>query len=111
VQEIAKGVNTIVTEGVIDTLTAIVKWPGRTVLGAHGAGQLTAIVEAAAPRVKATGGKLVLVPDGDDVGKRQMVRAGEKALAAGLVMDSTLIVVEVAPHRDLNEAHCKGWKL
>lgn len=110
VQEITSA-STIVVEGVIDALTAIQRWPGRTVLGAHGAGQLRAVVEAAAPRVVAAGGKLVLVPDRDDVGQRQAYRAGEAAIAAGLVMDRTLLVVDVAPHHDLNEAHCKGWAL
>lgn len=109
-QEITAGTNTIITEGVIDTLTAITKWPGRLVLGAHGAGQLSSLVAAAAPRVKETGGKLVLIPDSDDIGKRQMIRAGERALEAGLVMDQTLLVIELAPHHDLNEAHCNGWK-
>ena len=74
-------------------------------------GQLPALVEAAAPRVRDAGGKLVLIPDDDDIGKRQAIRAGEAALKAGLVMDKTLLVVEVTPHHDLNEAHCAGWKL
>ncbi len=110
VLDITDGASVIVTEGVIDTLTAIVRWPGRVVLGAHGAGRLAGIVETVAPTIRAKGGKLVLVPDTDDVGAKAAVRAGEAALAAGLEMDRTLIVLDLGEHKDLNEAHCAGWK-
>jgi DNA primase len=110
VAEITNGASVIIAEGVIDTLTAIHRWPGRVVLGAHGAGRMTRIVETVAPIVLAKGGKLVLVPDGDDVGQRCAIKAGEAALAAGLEMDRTLIVLDLGGYKDLNEAHCAGWK-
>lgn len=109
VADITNGASVIIAEGVVDTLTAIQRWPGRVVLGAHGAGRMASIVETVAPIVKTKGGKLVLVPDGDDVGQRCAIKAGEAALAAGLEMDRTLIVLELGVHHDLNEAHCAGW--
>lgn len=108
--EIQAGSKVLIAEGVIDTLTAIQLWPDHVVLGAHGAGRLTQIVEAAAPIVHAKGGRLVLVPDGDDVGQRCAINAGEAALDAGLEMDETLVVVDLGDHHDLNDAHCAGWK-
>lgn len=110
VADIDGSANVIIAEGVVDTLTAIQLWPGRVVLGAHGAGRMTAIAETVAPLVAAKGCKLVLVPDGDDVGQRCAIRAGEAALAAGLEMDKTLIVVELDAHPDLNAAYAAGWK-
>lgn len=110
IADIEQGSTVIITEGVIDTLTAVTIWCGRVVLGAHGAGRLSMIVETAAPIVKARGGKLVLVPHADDVGQRCMVRAGEAALDVGFAMERDLFVIEFPPHKDLNEAHCAGWK-
>jgi hypothetical protein len=109
IQEITAA-STIVCEGVIDTLTAVQRWPGRTVLGAHGAGNMEAVTAAAAPRVLAAGGKLVIVADDDETGQRAALLAGKAALRAGLVMDETLLLVDLGGHKDLNEAHCKGWR-
>ncbi|MDX2091079.1 MAG: toprim domain-containing protein [Kofleriaceae bacterium] len=111
VADITKGASVIVTEGVIDTLTAIQRWPGRVVLGANGTGRMTRIVETVAPIVLEMKGKLVLVPHTDEPGQKAAIKAGEAAIAAGLVLHSTLIVIDVAPHKDLNEAHCAGWEL
>ena len=108
VQEIGRG-DTIVTEGIADTLTAIQLWPDATVLGASGAGQLRNVVEAAAPRVRTAGGRMVIVPDADDVGQRCAIRAGEAALDVGLVIDRTLVVLEL-PEHDLNDSYQKGWR-
>lgn len=108
VQDIGPGV-TVIVEGVMDALTAAQLWPDRLVLGASGAGQLHAVATEAAPLVRAAGGTLIIVPDGDEVGQRCAIRAGEAALAAGLVIDRDLLVLEL-PHHDLNESHCRGWK-
>jgi hypothetical protein len=110
VLDIEAGSTVVIAEGVIDTLTAIRLWPDAVVLGAHGAGRMTSIVETVAPIVKTKAGKLVLVPDGDDVGQRCAIKAGEAALSAGLVMDETLIVIDLGVHHDLNAAHCAGWR-
>lgn len=108
-QEIGRG-ETIITEGVIDSLTAAQRWPAATVLGAHGAGRLPMVAAAAAPLVLANGGTMVLIPDTDDTGAAWAVKAGEAAIRAGLAMDHSLRVVDVAPHDDLNDAHrSKEW--
>lgn len=110
VADITTGSTVVVTEGLIDTLTAIQLWPDHVVLGAHGAGRMALLVETVAPIIVSKGGKLVLVPDGDDVGQRCAIKAGEAAMAAGLEMDNTLIVLDLGAHHDLNAAHCAGWK-
>jgi len=102
--------DTIVTEGVVDTLTAVVLWPDALALGAYSAGQLVSLFEAAAPRVKERGGRLLLVPDSDEVGKRAAIGALQVAKSAGLVFGETMIVVEIGDHHDLNAAFMKGWK-
>ena len=110
VQEITSA-DTIVTEGIVDTLTAVQLWPKGLALGAHCAGQLPALVAAAAVRVKACGGRLLIVPDGDDVGQRAAARAVDVAVDAGLVADQTLIIVDLGEHGDLNAAHVAGWRV
>lgn len=109
--DITDGASVIIAEGVIDTLTAIQRWPGRVVLGAQSAGRMTNIVETVAPIVKARGGKLVLIPDGDEPGQKAAIAAGTAALSHGLEMDRTLIVIDLHGYKDLNEAHCAGWTL
>ncbi|HEX4455692.1 MAG TPA: hypothetical protein VH143_32750 [Kofleriaceae bacterium] len=102
--------DTIVVEGVADTLTAIQLWPAATVLGAAGAGQLAAVVEAAAPAVRTNGGRLVLVPDDDDVGIRCAANAVIAARHAGLVLERTIELIDLGEHHDLNDAHRAGWE-
>ncbi|MCX5747913.1 MAG: hypothetical protein NT062_36070 [Proteobacteria bacterium] len=109
VQEIRAG-DTVIAEGIIDTLTAVILWPNGLAIGAHSAGQLGALVAAAAPRVKAIGGRLLLVPDRDERGKAAAKVAIKIALEAGLRINETLIIVDVAPFKDLNEAHVAGWR-
>lgn len=101
--------DTIVTEGILDTLTAKVIWPDAVVLGASGAGQLARVVERAARRAVRFGGRLMLVPDNDDVGRQQAIRAGYAAIEAGLTMGRSLLVVEV-PEHDLNDSYRAGWR-
>lgn len=108
VHEVERGYAMIV-EGVADALTAVQLWPDRVILGAHGAGRVADVVRASAPRVRDRGAGLVLVPDGDDVGQRCALRATDIAIASGLVVGRDLHLIDVAPHHDLNEAHCAGW--
>lgn len=107
--QIRAGGTVVVTEGVVDTLTAILAWPHAAVLGAHGVEQLARVVAAAAPRVVAARGRLVLVPHPDRVGQDAAVEAAARALEAGLAMDRDLDVLELGA-RDLNEAWCAGWR-
>lgn len=109
IQDVSRGVVVMLVEGVFDALTAVLLWPDRVVLGAHGAGRLPAIAAAVSPRIAADHGTLVLVPHDDETGERWAVRAGEVALTVGLVMDATLRVLELR-HKDLNDALRAGWK-
>ncbi len=108
--QIRPGVDVIVTEGVIDSLTAAVAWPKAVVLGAHGAARMPAIVAAAAPRVKAAGGRLLLIPDADPPGHAAAVDGGMRAMDLGLELDVDLILVEPDGYDDLNAAWCGGWR-
>ncbi len=109
VGEILRGARVIVTEGVIDSLTAAVAWPGAVVLGAHGAAQMPAVVAAAAPRVRTVGGQLFIVPDPDQPGQDAAVEAAGHALVEGFSVDRDLHFIELGDC-DLNDAWCAGWR-
>lgn len=108
--QIGPGMDVVVAEGVIDTLTAALAWPHAVVLGAHGASNVAPICAAAAPRVKAAGGRLFLVPDTDAVG-REAARLGlQAARKAGLRLNRELVQIDLGEHADLNAAWCAGWR-
>ena len=109
IRDVTPGCTVVVTEGVIDSLTAVQAFPDALVLGAHGASQIAAIVREVAPRLAGGGGTLVLAPDADEPGQRAAIAAGDLALAAGLVLDATLQLLEFAG-ADLNAAWCAGWR-
>lgn len=109
-RQIVGPIDVVLTEGVIDTLNAALAWPHAVVLGAHGVNNLARICAAAAPRVRAAGGRLLLVPDTDAVGQDAAVAAGTHALDAGFVIDRDLLVIDVRPAPDLNAAWCAGWR-
>jgi hypothetical protein len=95
----------IVTEGVMDSLTARCAWPLAVVLGANGAGNLPKVVESAIARIKLAGARLSICPHDDEPGHRSAIRAGQIALAAGIEPQ----IVEYHGN-DLNEAWQKGWR-
>lgn len=100
----------LVTEGVTDTLAAVLLWPDAIVVGANGAGMLAHVVRAVAPRVRAVAGTLVGVPDLDAPGAAAMGDALRCAVADhGFVLDRDLRVVDVAPHKDLSDAVRAGF--
>lgn len=101
---------TILTEGVADTITAALAWPGQAHLGAHGACNLPAIAKAAAQRCIQVGSRLVLVPHNDRTGHDAAVDAARAAVAAGLsVSRGTLLIVKHGA-KDLNDAWRGGWR-
>ena len=106
-------VEVILTEGVFDTLAAMLIRPTALVLGAHGAGRLEKIANAIAPKVAAINGTLFVVPHADGgTGEREMAKAVRAAVRAGLAVDESLVLVDVAPHKDLAEAvrgRTWGW--
>jgi hypothetical protein len=102
--------DTMITEGLMDSVTAAQLWPERLILGAGGAELVATVAAHAAPRVRAVGGRLWVVPDSDVEGMRACAAAIDAAIAAGLTPGQDLIVLAFGAHHDLNAAHCAGWK-
>lgn len=100
----------VVTEGMVDTLTAQLAWPDATVLGAHGAGNLTAIVRAVAPLVSRGGGRLLIAPHNDPAGRAACSVAGRAAIEAGLSAAGGSLTLVCHHEKDLNDAWRAGWR-
>jgi hypothetical protein len=96
--------DTVLVEGVFDYLSAVTLWPDLLVLGADGASLLPHMARAVAPAIAAAGRRLLLVPHKDTAGSRANVAAGKEAITAGLRLQSTLVILNVGPHGDLNDA-------
>jgi hypothetical protein len=110
--EIERGHDVVVTEGIADTITALVAWPDAVVLGANGTGPLPVVIRASARHVARVRGRLLVVPHADERGQGEdAVAAGTMgALQAGLCPGYDLLVVELGGAKDLNEAWCAGWR-
>lgn len=110
VAAIRKNTPVIVTEGLADTITAALAWPGAVVLGAHGAGNLPTVVRVAAPAVVRHGTRMLLVPHNDRAGRGASVDAGRAALEAGLSVSGGTLAVIRHGEKDLNDAWRAGWR-
>lgn len=99
----------IITEGVVDSLTARLAWPQATILGANGAGNVPKIAEQAIVRIKLAATRLLVIPHDDEPGIRAATEAGRIAIAAGLELDEQLVIVGL-PAKDLNESWSQGWR-
>lgn len=108
--ELTAGATVVVTEGMIDTLTAPLIWTEATVLGAHGSDNLPAIVRAVAPLVARRGGRLVIAPHNDARGTATGVMAGELAVEAGLSARAGTLEIMRYRSKDLNDAWRQGWR-
>ncbi len=100
----------VVTEGVVDTLTAIAAWPGAAVLGAHGAGNMAKLAHGAAAKAVLVGARLLLVPHNDKAGYTAARDAASAAFSVGLSVTSGTIGFVRHGAKDLNEAWCGGWR-
>jgi hypothetical protein len=100
----------VICEGVIDTLTAIVAFPGCAIFGAPGCAHLRSIAAAVAARVREIGGWLLVVPDDDPDGVTAAAGAVKAAIAAGLVLHRDLHVVDLGDAHDLSDAWGSGWR-
>lgn len=121
--DLTRGQLVVITEGVMDTLTACLAWPDALVLGAHGAGELPHVATTARAVARA-GGDLNFVPHNDPIEKDGRpgpgTRFGDEAMAialeAGLVsVDAkgepvTRVRSIVVPAKDLNDAYRAGWR-
>lgn len=112
IREIALNPNRdiVLTEGVFDTITATIAWPGALVLGAHGAANLPKIARLAAPAAVKARTRLFIVPHEDRRGYSAALEAAMVSMHAGLSRKrGTLCVVSVGA-KDLNDAWRSGWR-
>jgi hypothetical protein len=109
----------VIVEGLADTLAAVVAFPGCAIFGAPGAGQMSRIAAAVAPRVLAARGWLMLTADDDDTGIDNASDAVAEAVKAGLRLAnsdaglngaSTVRIVDIGAHHDLADAYAAGWR-
>lgn len=108
--QIEPGRDVVVTEGVIDSITARIAWPGAVILGAHGWANIPVIVSVAAPAIAATRSRLLLVPHQDKYGFQAAREAAELALDAGLSVRRGSLVIVKTGEKDLNDAWANGWR-
>lgn len=110
VASLAPGSTAVLTEGVPDSLAAVLAWPAAVVLGAVGASRVPFVAELAAPIVRRLGGRVVLVPHNDEAGRTASIRAARACIDAGLELGRDLAVVDLGGAKDLNDAWCAGWR-
>ena len=123
--DLTRGRLVVLTEGVVDTLTACLAWPDALVLGAHGAAEMPKIARAVAPRVASCGGELLICGHNDPdqkhgaagVGQQRADEAMQLAIEAGLVGTNAggepitrVKHVAFGAHKDLNDAYVAGWR-
>lgn len=108
--EISGDRDVVLTEGVMDSITARLAWPAAVVLGAHGAGNLPKIARIAAPVAAQARARMLVVPHRDSRGFDASLDAIGAALDAGLsVLRGTLGIVKHG-EKDLNDAWQLGWR-
>jgi hypothetical protein len=99
-----------VVEGVVDAITATLAWPHDIVLGAHGACNLPAIAQLAAPATRRARRRMRIVPHADRVGFEAALEMIDHAHRAGLTLkDGSLEIVQLGA-KDLNDAWQQGWR-
>lgn len=113
--QVRAGATVVLTEGVADSLAAVLVWPGAVVLGAHGASNMEAIGQYAAKLAALAGGcALVIVPHLDPPSKAAPLGVGleaaTKASCWALQAQVPTTMIDLAPHKDLAEAWSKGWR-
>lgn len=112
-EEIEAEHDVIVTEGIADTVTALVAWPQAVVLGANGTGPLPALIDEIAKRVARARTRMFLVPHADErrQGEIAVVAGIERAISAGLRLGYDVNIIDLGHDKDLNDAWCTGWRV
>lgn len=110
VSDITAGVDVVLTEGVMDSITARLAWGDAVVLGAHGAGNLPKVASVAAPAVAKARGRLLVVPHQDAAGYRRALEVCKLANDAGLRVSSGTLAIVKHGQKDLNDAWQRGWR-
>jgi hypothetical protein len=101
----------VITEGVADTLAAVLAFPGCAIGGANGAGRMVDVARAVVPRIVEARGWLLVVPHNDDAGINAAGDALRLAMDAGLKLRESALAVDLgAEHKDLADAWHAGWR-
>ena len=100
----------VLTEGVMDSITARVAWRAAIVLGAHGADNLPKIAKLAAPAVALASTRMILVPHQDRRGFETAMAACRFAVEAGLSLGRGTLAILKTGAKDLNDAWRQGWR-
>lgn len=108
--QIREGSDVVITEGVMDSITARIAWPSAIVLGAHGAGNLPKVVAVAAPEVVRTGSRMFLASHRDRRGFEVAQEAIGIAISAGLSPRKGSLRFVKHGEKDLNDAWGLGWR-
>jgi hypothetical protein len=110
VRDIARGRDVVITEGVMDSLTARLAWDGATVLGAHGAANMPKVARIAAPVVAKAQTRLIVVAHRDSRGFDCAIDACRYAVEAGLSVRRGSLQILKHGEKDLNDAWRRGWR-
>jgi hypothetical protein len=108
--QIEPGRDVVLTEGVMDSLTARLAWHSAIVLGAHGAGNLPKIAKLAVPAIAAAKARLLVVPHRDRRGYETAMQACSIAVEAGLSLRRGTLAIIRHGAKDLNDAWRSGWR-
>lgn len=109
-RDIAPGRLVVVTEGWADTLTATLVWPGAVALGAHGAGNMPAVIRGAARCCRVLRLQMLVVPHEDPAGRRAAAAGVALAEQEGLDVRGGQLVMVEHPENDLHDAWSAGWR-
>lgn len=110
ITDIRSGQDVVLTEGVMDSITAKLVWREAVVLGAHGAGNLSKVATVAAPVVVKARARMLLVPHHDKAGCLRAIEAGKAAQLGGLSIAKGTLAVVKHGQKDLNDAWRGGWR-
>jgi hypothetical protein len=100
----------LLTEGVTDSLAAVLAFCGCTIVGANGWRMMPRVAAAIAPRLVAARGWLLVAVDDDEQGVVGAGDAMRAAADAGLVLGDSVRAVEIGAHHDLADAWRAGWR-
>jgi hypothetical protein len=100
----------VITEGVVDSLTARLMWHEAIVLGAHGAGNLAKIGSIAAKSAALARTRIIIVPHQDKTGWETAMAVCRLAVDAGLSFRRGTLHIVQHGHKDLNDAWRAGWR-
>lgn len=100
----------VLTEGVMDSITARIAWHTAIILGAHGAANMPKVARVAAPVIAQARTRLLVVAHRDSRGFDSAVDACRIAVDAGLSLKRGTLRIVKHGQKDLNDAWRLGWR-